>query len=93
MSDHYFNFIFRKNVTKTEPPKTVTYRPFIESNVSKIKEALETTNFSIVFEINDPSVVYDNLINIYNDTLNNTTPLKTVRFNKYKHSINHWVTK
>ena len=76
MSDHYFNFIFLKNTIKSERPKTITYRPFTESNVLKFNEALKETDFRSVFDVDDPNDSYDNLMTIYNDTLNKTIPLK-----------------
>ena len=93
MSDHYFNFIFLKNTIKVDRPETVTYRPFTELNITKFNETLENTDFSSILDMTDPNDAYNRLINIYNDTLNKVIPLKTVRFNKYKHSINPWVSK
>ena len=93
MSDHYFNFLFLKNVIKPERPRTVTYRAFTELNVTKFNEALTNTDFDIIFQSNDPNEAYDNLVSIYGDALNKIIPLKTVRFNKYKHSTKPWISK
>ena len=93
MTDHYFNFIFLKDSLKTERPKTVTYRPFTELNISKFNEALKSANFSKVLESNDPNDAYDNMISIYKELLDKVIPLKTVRFNRYKHNLNPWVSK
>ena len=93
MSDHYFNFIFLKNTIKRERPKTVTYRPFTESNILKFNEALKNTDFSALSETTDPNDAYNSLISTYNDTLDRIIPLKTVRFDKHKHSLNPWASK
>ena len=93
MTDHYFNFLFMKNVIKPDHPKTVTYRPYTEINISKFNNALKETNFDNVYQSNDPNDAYDNLMKIYNDTLDTIIPLKTVRFNKYKHSTKPWISK
>ena len=93
MTDHYFNFIFLKNSTKAERPKTVTYRPFTEKNISKFNEALKNTDFSSILSMTDPNEAYNYLINVYNNLLDEVIPLKTVRFNKHKHNLNPWASK
>ena len=93
MSDHYFNFIFLNNANKPERPKTMTYRPLTEANISKFNAALSDLDFSSIYETTDPNEAYDKLINAYNETLDRVIPLKTVRFNKHKHSLNPWASK
>ena len=93
MTDHYFNFIFLKNSKPNKYPKTVTYRPFTEKNVTKFNESLLDADFSHLYETNCPSNAYNMLIDKYNGVLNETIPIKTTKFNKYKHNKNPWATK
>ena len=93
MTDHYFNFIFLKNSMKAKHPNTITYRPFTELNISKFNEALKSADYSSIMESNNPNDGYNNLMGIYNELLDKFIPLKTVRFNKYKHNINPWASK
>ena len=93
MTDHYFNFVFLKNSKSVQYPKTVTYRPFTDKNISKFDEKLKSTDFSELYAVNCPSEAYDKLINRYDTLLDEIIPEKTAKFNKYKHSFNPWITK
>ena len=93
MSDHYMNFIFLKNEGNPRHPKTVTYRPYTEKNISKLKQALSTRNFAELYSSTDPNNAYDILTKTFNQHVDEFIPEKTVRFNKYKHKKEPWVTK
>ena len=92
MTDHYFNFVFLGHNKQWKYPKTVTYRPFSESNIKKFDEAIRNHDFTDLFQMSDPNEAYDNLISNYNTILNRVIPMKTVRFNKHKHSLKPWIT-
>ena len=93
MSDHYMNFIFLKNEGNPTHPKTVTYRPYTEKNITILKDALFNQNFDELYSSTDPNKAYDILTNTFNTYLDKVIPEKTVRFNKYKHKKEPWVTK
>ena len=93
MSDHYMNFIFLKNEGESSHPKSVTYRPYTENNVLKLKTALLNHNFNSIYSTSDPNYAYDSLSNTLSQYLDKYIPEKTVRFNKYKHRKEPWVTK
>ena len=93
MTDHYFNFIFMKNSKNIKYPKTVTYRPFTEKNIAKFNEALNNTDFGPLLEMTCPNEAYGELIDKYDGLLNAIIPMKTSKFDKYKHNYNPWITK
>ena len=93
MSDHYMNFIFLKNEGNPIHPKSITYRPYTENNVLKLKNALSNHNFNEIYSTTDPNNAYDSLSNTIIQHLDKFIPEKTVRFNKYKHRKEPWVTK
>ena len=93
MTDHYFNFIFLKNSKTIKYPKNVTYRPYTDKNISKFNEKLMNTDFNEFYSIDCPNEAYEKLIDRYNTLLDETIPVKTTKFNKYKHSFNPWATK
>ena len=81
MTDHYFNFIFLENCQKWKYPKSVTYRPYSQTNIQKFDEALQNHDFTELLQMNDPNDAYNNLINTYNRILDDVIPVKTVRLN------------
>ena len=83
MSDHYMNFIFLKNESNLTGPKTVTYRPYTEKNIIKLKNALSNQEFHELYSTNDPNTAYDILTSTFIGQLDEIIPEKTVRFNKY----------
>ena len=93
MTDHFFNFIFLKNSTITKHPKTVTYRAFTEKNIAKFNEKLMNSDFNQVYNNTCPNKAYDELIEKYTKIMNDTIPMKTTKFDKYKHNVNPWATK
>ena len=74
-------------------PKSITYRPYTENNVLKLKNALSNHNFNEIYSTTDPNNAYDSLSNTIIQHLDKFIPEKTVHFNKYKHRKEPWVTK
>ena len=93
MTDHYFNFILLESSTKLEYPKTITYRPFTASNVSRFEDALNNYDYTDIMSMENVDDAYDGLILAYDSVLDKTIPEKTVKFNKYKHNLKPWITK
>ena len=93
ITDHYINFIFMSNSKRADKPKFITYRPYTKSNIDKLSKSLHEANFGDVYETSDPNIAYDIMTKKYDELLNSIVPLKTVRFNKYKHKVQPWMTK
>ena len=93
MTDHYMNFIFISNFKRVSNPKYITYRPFTESNIIKLRNKLNDADFSPIYATENPNTSYNLMIDIYKKNLDEIIPLKSARFNKYKHRINPWITK
>ena len=92
MSDHYMNFLFVNNKVTSETPKTVTYRPLTKKNMTLLGNALSEQNFEDLYLCNDPDTAYNLLVDRYSKVCDEVIPLKTVRFNKYKHKKKPWIT-
>ena len=92
ISDHYPNFLFLEYAHKRTNPSHISYRSYTENNIEKFNEALRCCDMTDIYATEDPNVAYNHLIDKYTKSLDNTIPMKTVRFNKYKHKIEPWVT-
>ena len=69
MSDHFMNFIFFKNEGKMPHPKTITYRPYTEKNIMKLRNALCDHNFESIYDSSDPNFAYEYIIKSFNELL------------------------
>lgn len=92
ITDHYMNFLYLEYAHKISHPSHISYRPFTQNNIRKFNESLEACDMSDVYGTRDPSLAYDHLIDNYTHILDNVIPMKTVRFNKYKHKKEPWIT-
>jgi hypothetical protein len=94
ISDHYPNFmyLFLNNKKRTNP-KYVTYRPFTDRNIQSFKADLMTHNWNNVLDITNPCHSYDEFVQTFNHYLDKCIPQKTIRFNKFKHKKENWVTR
>ena len=95
ITDHYANFITVQTAnTQNNTKQThVTYRPFNHTNIQKFNEALQTADWSNVYLSEDSNQAYNTFIKIYTQHLDQNIPIKTVRYNKYKHKSHPWITK
>ena len=92
MTDHYMNFLLIDIPKQTKADKFISCRPYSPSNISKLNTELQKVDFKSVFDKVDPDLAYEKMITIYQNTLDETIPVKTVKFNKYKHKLNPWTT-
>jgi len=95
ITDHFSNFIS----IKTESPYThnmqkfISFRPLTDENILKFNDALRQADWSNVYNSNDPNEAYSSFINTYLKLYNQTIPIKTIRFNKYRHKSHPWITR
>ena len=92
MTDHYMNFLFIDTPKQPKTDKFISYRPYSPANISKLNAELKKKDFECVYDQDDPEFAYEKLISIYHKTLDEVIPIKTVKFNKYKHKLNPWTT-
>ena len=92
MTDHYMNFLFIDIPEQTKTDKFISYRPYSPSNIAKLNSELQKIDFKSVYDQADPDSAYEHLINTYQNTLDEIIPVKTVKFDKYKHKLNPWTT-
>ena len=92
ISDH-LPCLLKLNLKQVKPknPTTVTIRKACPDAHNKItKHIIENLNDSHYDE--DPEACYNNLEKTITSAMNIFIPLKTVKFNKYKHSIHDWIS-
>ena len=77
---------------QTKTDKFISYRSYSPSNITKLNIELLKVDFRSVFDQADPDSAYEKLITTYQKTLDEIIPVKTVKFNKYKHKKNPWTT-
>ena len=92
ITDHFINFLF-VNHTKNSKPKYVSYRPFTEKNIKKLNDSLDHCDMTSIYNSDNPDTAYASLISLYNSNLDKHIPIKTTKFNKYKHKFEPWITK
>ena len=94
ITDHYINFIFSSEPNVLPPlPKSITYRAFTENNLNSFNDQLRQTDWSQVYSSNDPNEAYKCFIGLYLNAFNQTIPIKTKKFNKWKHKKQRWMTR
>ena len=94
ISDHFCNFIFiETNNLKKHCPASITYRQITDENLQKLNENLSQTDWNSVYTTNDPDMAYNKFIDTYLEKVDKCMPLKTCKFNKFKHKVEPWITK
>lgn len=96
-SDHqpYFTFI-DNTVTKDISPKYITINKQDEESLNNFRNALDNKLNDHKFENSfdsDPNLNYNSLHEIIQDAKDKFMPSIKVKFNKYKHKKNQWITK
>ena len=81
--------------TKLHNPKFVKLRKFSEDALQHYKE--EISNSDTIKQIKnglstDPNTTFNVLLQFLSEAKDKHFPEKTVRFNKYKHKVNKWIT-
>lgn len=94
ITDHFTNFILTPNTPlKHKKLKHVTYRKFTPNRILSLQQSLVNFDWSSVTSCEDVDLSYDKFIAIYKEKLDYHIPIKTARFNKYKHKNEPWVSK
>ena len=96
ISDHYPCFVNIKCCLKTpQNPKYYTFRPITNHNLNKFISDLNKENWSNIVNNHDSNTEskLQNFIYVYNKLYEKHFPIKHVRFKKYKHKNNPWITK
>ena len=94
ISDHYpmFTLInYRKPKTTIDTIKT---RPINNSNINTFLHDLNKEDWSNLLSLPSSQVneKYNQFITKYSNLFNKNFPIKEVKFNKYRHKINPWIT-
>lgn len=93
ITDHFSNFIFTDIAPKaSSKPKYISYRKVNNQTIQKFNHALEKESWQDVFNSNNPDVAYNNFLTTYNALMNKHLPVITVKFNKFKHKLEPWIT-
>jgi hypothetical protein len=95
ITDHYSNFLLIK--TNRLPDRTnpthISYRQITEKTIDRLNTLLSVTNWTELYQSNDPTEAYSIFLEQYQCCMNQAMPIKSVRFNKYKHKSHPWITK
>ena len=96
ISDHLPCFMSISFKNKFEPrPKFIKVQKKNSNSFKEFYEEISYTDFLTLINNdinNDPSINYSILENKLNELLGKHFPIKTVRFNKYKHKCSSWIT-
>ena len=94
ITDHYSNFLFTEtSPTKTSKPNYISYRKITDQALLNFNTSLESETWEKVYNCNNPNLSYQNFISIFTSHFNTNLPIKTVRFNRFKHKLEPWITK
>ena len=95
ITDHYSNFLLipthRPHIVNK--PTHVSYRPITENTLARLNSLLESTDWTELYRSHDPSIAYSIFLERYQNLMDQAMPIKSVRFNKYKHKSQPWITK
>ena len=95
-SDHQPYFIVTNSLTKREhPPKYIQIRIQNELSLANVNIELHKSNMQEKMDKNilaDPNINYSILESAIMQANNKYMPIKTVKFQKYKHKRNDWIT-
>jgi hypothetical protein len=93
ISDHFPIVFFLQPKKPSNKPKTIISRDFSQQNLEKFNAALHNIRWGFVLEEDDPQLSY----NLFSDTFFNLYnlhfPLREIRFNVNKHSVEPWMSK
>jgi exonuclease III len=93
ISDHFANFILIPTSKPQVKPSHVTYRPYTEDRIEKLNLDLNHHDWSCIEQCTNPNDAYNAFLRVYMSYLDKHIPLKTVKFNPYRHKLNSWMTK
>ena len=96
-SDHQPYFIFLNcEITNKKPPnKFIKIRSLNESSFLNVEKDLQSSNIITLMEnkvTSDPNDNYNLLLEEIQKAIDKHMPLKTVKFNKYRHKKETWIT-
>ena len=96
LSDHlpYFTCLSQK-VSLNVPPKYIKVQTNNPQSIQNFYQELNMTDITQTLNQNlntDPNMNYNKFISIILKAKDKHLPIKTVKFNKYKHKLTHWVT-
>ena len=96
MSDHFPTFIsINLNLRKQQKPKFITKTVSNLHSLDDLKADIDTLNFDLILDTDldsDPNNNYNKMQHIITSLIKKHFPIKTIRFNKYKHQRNIWIT-
>ena len=96
LSDHFMCFIcLDKRPTPVTMPKHVNFQVSDIQSINKFKSAMNNIDFlsMINTDLNtNPNVTYNVIHNCISQCLEKYLPHKSVKFNKYKHKLNPWIS-
>lgn len=96
ISDHCPIFlVVKRNIEITHPPKYIQLRTNSESAYIKLQNELKSIDIQSKLDHNiaaDPNNNYAIVLDTITTTCEKHLPIKTVKFNKYKHKKSDWIT-
>ena len=93
ISDHYPQFISFKNrlKDKTPKPKYIKYRRLNKQNINTFISKLNRTNWDSHGN-QDLDTLCNTFTTKFANAYNDSFPIENIKFNKYKHKLNKWMT-
>jgi hypothetical protein len=92
ISDHFFTFVQPVLSHQKSKEKTFADRSFSTQNLNNFKAALGGTDWSVVTNVNDVDLAYDNFWNSYSELYEMSFPKKNIRFNRNIHKNSPFMT-
>ena len=96
LSDHLPYFIcLDQKLNLQHPPKYIQVETKDSQSIQNFVQELSSINFTMVLDSEthaDPNINYNKLQNVVIHAKNKHLPVKTVKFNKYKHKRSPWIT-
>jgi exonuclease III len=93
ITDHFSNFIILNCSHKRYQPQIITYRVINDKLIDNLNRDLENTDWNAVYNSHDVDTAYKEFEQKFSELVNKHLPVKSKKFNKYKHRKEPWITK
>ena len=94
ISDHFSNFFITKTHSQNlNRPHFVTFRLITDQAIENLNRSLVSEGWNDILDTQDVDEAYDLFTEKFSMLVDYHLPLKTVKFNKYRHKANTWMTK
>ena len=92
ISDHFGTFYVKTSKKQTKNSQYVIKRQLHDQNIADLRSALLNTNYTEIYQCDNPDTAYSKFIDIFKHHYNMTCPLKEIRLTNRSIKRDPWIT-